>query len=85
MYLHEAAINLYNRIARFYATHADMPRMQDMEIAPRDWHKAMLLLYQWGWIAYPRPGVIALNRPTERDMTPGELAALFYQHGVKPL
>lgn len=85
MYLHENAINLYNRIARYYATHADMPRMQDMEIDPRVWHKALVLLQAWGWITFLRPGVMVLNRPTERGLTPGELAAMFYQYGVKPL
>lgn len=52
MYLHENAINLYNRIARYYATHADMPNAYDLGMDTRDLHKALVLLYYWGWIAY---------------------------------
>lgn len=85
---HENAIDLYNQIVRFYATHGHMPDMRQIvgpDFDVRMAHKALIVLYDWGWIAYPRPGVMVLNRTTERDMTPTQLAAIFYRYGVKPL
>lgn len=84
---HENAINLYNQMVRFYATHGHLPEMRELldVYDTRTWHKALIVLYEWGWIKWLRPGVMVLNRPTERDMTPSQLAAMFYRYGVKPL